>query len=92
MSRRQNRVEQFRRATGGGWYITSLLPMGEHHPRTDAAIRDRDGNPRRTGAGKIEYARMLNFDGRAVADAFGDAVIEALLTFDPTVFNNESAA
>jgi hypothetical protein len=56
------------------------------------ALLDRDGNPRRTGAGKIEYARILNFDSRAVADAFSDAVIEALLTFNPTVFDNESAA
>lgn len=55
-------------------------------------LLDRDGNPKRTGAGKIEYARILNFDSRAVADAFSDAVIEALLTFNPTVFDNESAA
>jgi hypothetical protein len=55
-------------------------------------LLDRDGNPKRTSAGKIEYARILNFDSRAVADAFGDAVIEALLTFSPSVFDNESAA
>ena len=54
-------------------------------------LLDRDGNPRRTGAGKIDYARMLNFDSRAVADAFGDAVIEALLEFNPTVFDETAA-
>ena len=68
---------------------TPAAPIGA--PLPAKPLFDRDGNPRRTGAGKIKYAKMISFDSRAVADAFGDAVIEALLKFNPTVFD-ESAA
>jgi hypothetical protein len=73
-------VAVHRHAGGAHWVQLPAKPL-----------LDRDGNLRRTGAGKIEYAKVLNFDSRTIADAFGDAVIEALLEFNPTVFD-ESAA
>ena len=54
-------------------------------------LLDRDGNPRRTSDGKVTYAKVLNFDSRAVSDAFSDATIEALFAFAPEVFNEPAA-
>jgi hypothetical protein len=39
---------------------------------------DRDGIPLRGENGKVEYSKILWFDGRAVADAFSAAVLAAL--------------
>jgi hypothetical protein len=38
MSRRQNRVEQFRKSAGAGWFITSLREAGEYRGREAAAV------------------------------------------------------
>ena len=40
MSRRLDRIAEFRARAGGGWYDTALRPPGEHQPRDGAAIRN----------------------------------------------------
>jgi hypothetical protein len=52
-------------------------------------IVDREGNVKRTGEGKLEYAKLLSFDSRAVSDAFAAAVIAALLERDAQAFDRE---
>jgi hypothetical protein len=52
-------------------------------------VLDRDGNPKRTGDGRIEYARLFGFDSRAVGYAFSAAVIAALLDHDENAFDRE---
>jgi hypothetical protein len=37
---RQDRVAQFRRQAGGGWYDTSLRRAGEHRPSDGSAVRN----------------------------------------------------
>ena len=54
-------------------------------------IIDRDGNPKRSIDGKIEYARLFAFDTRAVSDAFAGAVIKALLEYDETALGREGS-
>jgi hypothetical protein len=54
-------------------------------------VVDRDGSPKRTGDGKIEYVKLFSFDNRAVADAFSSAVIAALLERDAKAFEREPA-
>jgi hypothetical protein len=73
-------VAVHRHAGGAHWVQLPAKPM-----------IDRDGTVKRTGTGKVEYVKVLGFDSRAVSDAFSDAAIEALLEFNPTVFD-ESAA
>jgi hypothetical protein len=55
-------------------------------------VLDADGNPKRTPEGRVTYATVLNFDSREVGTAFSEAVIRALLKFDPNAFEEESAA
>jgi hypothetical protein len=52
-------------------------------------VLDRDGTAKRTRDGRIEYARLLSFDSRAVSDAFAAAVIVALLDHDEIAFDRE---
>ena len=53
-------------------------------------VIDRDGVARRNTEGKIEYAAVLEFEGREVRDAFSAEVIAALLEFDPQAFDREA--
>jgi hypothetical protein len=48
----------------------------------------RDGTLIQDAAGKIQYTALLDFDSRAVRDAFSAAVIRALLDFAPTAFED----
>ena len=43
-------------------------------------------------SGKIQYVPVMEFDGRAVRDAFSRVVIDALLEFAPAAFDDEEAA
>ena len=56
------------------------------------AMIDRSGVAKRDGNGKITYARVLDFDSRAISDAFSKAVINALLQFEPRAFDVEHVA
>lgn len=55
-------------------------------------ILDRNGVAKRNAQGKIEYCRLFDFDSRAVSDAFSNAVINALLQFEPRAFDVEYVA
>jgi hypothetical protein len=44
------------------------------------------------GSGKIQYTPIMEFDSRAVRDAFSRVVIDALLEFAPAAFDDEEAA
>jgi hypothetical protein len=44
---------------------------------------NKDGEVVRDSAGKIQYAPIVEFDGKPVRDAFSDAVIKAVLAYDP---------
>jgi hypothetical protein len=46
----------------------------------------------RDDTGKVQYWPVLEFDSRAVRDAFSAAVIRALLEFAPAAFDDEAAA
>jgi len=43
---------------------------------------NKDGELVRNRDGKIQYAPIVEFDGKPVRDAFSDAVIRAVLDFD----------
>lgn len=42
------------------------------------------------GTGKIQYTPVMEFDGRAVRDAFSRVVIDAVLERAPEAFNEET--
>jgi hypothetical protein len=42
--------------------------------------------------GKIQYTPIMQFDSRAVSDAFSRVVIDALLEFAPAAFDDEEAS
>ena len=44
------------------------------------------------GTGKIQYIPIMEFDSRAVRDAFSAAVVRALLEFAPTAFEDGEGA
>jgi hypothetical protein len=48
-------------------------------------VVDSAGVAERNDQGKIEYARILGFDTKQVADAFSHAVLKALLEHDAKV-------
>jgi hypothetical protein len=50
-----------------------------------ALVKDPD-------TGKIKYIPVMEFDGRAVADAFSRVVIDAVLARAPDAFDGEDAA
>ena len=50
---------------------------------------DNAGAARRNAEGKIDYAAMLEFEGREVRDAFSTAVVRAVLKFKPDALNAE---
>jgi hypothetical protein len=49
----------------------------------------RDGALVRDDSGKVQYIHMMDFDSRAVRDAFSAAVINAVLEFAPAAFDDE---
>jgi hypothetical protein len=49
----------------------------------------RDGELMHDEHGKIQYFHLMNFETRAVSDAFSAAVIRALLEFAPSAFERE---
>jgi hypothetical protein len=49
--------------------------------KDNALVREDDG--------KVVYSSILQFTSRAVADAFSQRVIEALIAFDPDAFAAE---
>jgi hypothetical protein len=49
----------------------------------------RDGELVDDEHGKIQYFHLMNFETRAVSDAFSAAVIRALLEFAPSAFESE---
>jgi hypothetical protein len=53
---------------------------------------DRAGTARRNADGKIEYTAILEFENRAVRDAFSAAVVRALLEFEPRAFEGEAVS
>lgn len=53
-------------------------------------VVDSGGNVKRTSDGRIEYAKLLGFDSRAVSDAFSATVIAALLAHDAEAFDHEA--
>ena len=53
---------------------------------------DREGVAKRNNSGKTEYALVLEFEGRAVRDAFSAAVARALLAFDLHAFETAEEA
>jgi hypothetical protein len=56
-------------------------------------LLDKNGIAKRGPAGKIEYAQLFEFEGRAIRDAFSAAVVRALLEFEPHAFDiSESVA
>lgn len=61
------------------------LPSKPQLSRDGVALRDRQ-------TGKILYATLLEFDSKAVRDAFNRAVIAALLDFNPHALRNVEAA
>jgi hypothetical protein len=54
-------------------------------------LQIRDGELVHDADGKIQYVHLMNFDSRAVSDAFSAAVIRAVLEFAPTAFEKEEA-
>ena len=40
---------------------------------------------------KVQYLHLMHFDSRAVADAFSDAVVKAVLELDPQAFDDGGA-
>jgi hypothetical protein len=52
----------------------------------------KDGNLVKNDVGKVQYFPILEFESRAVADAFSARVINALLQFSPQAFDVEDAA
>lgn len=50
----------------------------------------RDGELVHDSDGKIQYFPLMNFESRAVSDAFSAAVVRALLEFAPAAFEPES--
>jgi hypothetical protein len=50
----------------------------------------RDGELVRDEADKIQYVHLMDFDSRAVRDAFSAAVIRAVLEFAPAAFEDEA--
>jgi hypothetical protein len=44
------------------------------------------------GTGKIQYTPIMQFDSRAVRDAFSRVVIDALLEFAPAAFEDDEGA
>ena len=50
---------------------------------------DSGGQTKRNAGGKIEYATILEFEGRGVRDAFSQGVIRAVLEFDPNALTAE---
>jgi len=54
-----------------------------------ARAQIRDGELVHDADGKIQYFHLMNFETRAVADAFSAAVIRALLEFAPAAFEKE---
>jgi hypothetical protein len=49
----------------------------------------RDGELVHDSDGKIQYFHLMNFDNRAVSDAFSAAVVRAVLEFAPAAFERE---
>jgi len=54
-------------------------------------LQIRDGELVHDADGKIQYVHLMNFDSRAVSDAFSAAVIRAVLEFAPAAFEKEEA-
>src|SRR5262249_11092961 len=54
-----------------------------------AKAQIRDGELVHDEHGKIQYFHLMNFETRAVADAFSAAVVAALLEFAPADFERE---
>jgi hypothetical protein len=52
----------------------------------------KDGELVKNEDGKVQYVHIMDFDSRAVRDAFSAAVINALLEFAPAAFDDEEAA
>ena len=50
---------------------------------------DRDGNVRRDDRGKVLYFSVLEFTDKATRDAFSARVIESLLEFAPSAFEED---
>jgi hypothetical protein len=50
----------------------------------------KDGELVRDAAGKLQYAPIMQFGSRAVADAFSDRVIEAVLAYAPDAFDERA--
>jgi hypothetical protein len=60
------------------------LPARPQLDRNQQLIRNSDG--------KLEYASLMSWDSRAVADAFSARVVEAVLEHTPTAFKQEEPA
>jgi len=54
-----------------------------------AKAQIRDGELVHDADGKIQYFHLMNFETRAVSDAFSAAVIRSLLEFAPSAFESE---
>jgi hypothetical protein len=65
----------------GFWTVLEMRPP----KRRGVVIRDRE-------TGKIAYATILDFDSRAVRDAFSRAVIDAVLRAFPDAFEGGEVA
>jgi hypothetical protein len=46
----------------------------------------KNGTVVRDSEGAVRYSKVIEFDNKQVAGAFSDAVIEALLRYDPAAF------
>ena len=64
---------------------------GKRWAQLPAKPQVRDGELVHHEHGKIQYFHLMNFDSRAVSDAFSAAVIAALLEFAPAAFEKEEA-
>jgi hypothetical protein len=52
----------------------------------------KDGALIRDATGKVQYVHIMDFDSRAVRDAFSRAVVRAVLERAPDAFDGEDAA
>ncbi len=76
---RKDRVAQFCRQAGGGWFDTSLRRVGEHRPSDDSR-------------GKVCWVATVTFSDEATRRAFSARCIAELIEYDPTIFDDEAAA
>jgi hypothetical protein len=52
----------------------------------------KDGALVKDATGKVQYVHIMDFDSRAVRDAFSRAVIDAVLKFAPAAFEDDEGA